>query len=244
MTAWLWHPDHAALRGNPDIPRGWRHFTQCLLVRRLYVLFWTVFFGLKVQGFDQVPKDKACVFISNHGSHYDGLLLYAGISQNDSRSLVPVVWYRMLDLPILGPILKTLWAVPINNEPHSSTLRMRANNLRRMIRHLRSGRHFFVLAEGHRSDTLGHFHSGAALAALQAGAPLVPVTLRGVQPLFKELDRFPKCFGTVDMIIHPPVYPAEAEGRKGEAGAVFLMAKVRASIASALDYPDSLNSLD
>lgn len=241
MKEWFWHPDHTLLCQNPDLPRGWIYFTQSHVIRKTYVLFWKIFFGLKVHDYPLVPKDRACIFVANHGSHYDGFLLYAGISKHDDRSLAPLVWYQMLDFPILGSILKTIRSVPINNEKGSATLRSRAKSLIVMIHCLKSGRHLFLQPEASPSDTLGSFHPGAALVALKTGAPLIPVTLRGVQPLFKDLNRFPRCWGRVNMLIHPPIFPSEAEGIKKEDQPAWLMSKVRARVASALDYPDGLS---
>jgi 1-acyl-sn-glycerol-3-phosphate acyltransferase len=107
-----------------------------------------------------------------------------------------------------------------------------------MISHVRAGRNIYILPEGRRADRLGRFHPGGAMVALEAGAPLVPVTLRGVQPLYKHLNRPPRLWGRVELVFHPALDASGTEGRSGEDAAVLLTAKARARIASALDYPD------
>jgi len=236
---WLWHPDHEALRDCHAIPWGWRHITYCNPLRWLLFNFLALLFKLDVEGSENIPKKSPSVFVGNHGSNYDGIFMLAVNMSLDSRTVVPVVWYRMLDFPILGLFLKSLQAVPVDNEQLEISQRVRS--LRLMLRHLRQERSLGVLPEAVRQEQLGHFNSGAALVALQAEVPLVPFTLRGVQPLFKSLNHCPKLYGKVKVIIHPPLFPSDAEGLKGEKGAALLMKKARARIASALDYPDSLS---
>jgi 1-acyl-sn-glycerol-3-phosphate acyltransferase len=187
---------------------------------------------------ENIPSHSPCIFVSNHGSHYDGFFLFAVISRLDPRGLVPVCWDGLLTFPLVGGILRSLAAVPVRSEP--GVLMWRVETLRNMIEHIRSGRHIYILPEGRRDDVLGRFHPGAALVALEAGVPLVPVTLRGVQPLFKEVDRFPRLWGRVEVVFHPPVHAADAAGLTGEAPAIELMNLARARIVSALDYPDGL----
>jgi 1-acyl-sn-glycerol-3-phosphate acyltransferase len=236
MTFQFWHPDHAAVGALPEVPHGWRHLSQCLPLRALYSAVLRGLFGLKVRGFEQVPQDQACVFVGNHGSHYDGFFLFATISRLDPRCLVPVVWDGLMEFPVLGSLLRSLRAVPVRNEP--GVVMWRVETLRAMIEHVKAGRHIYILPEGRRDDVLGRFHPGAAMVALEAGVPLVPVTLRGIQPLYKEINQCPRLWGRVELIFHPPLFPADAEGRSGEDGAWHLMKKARAVVASALDYPD------
>lgn len=235
MSAWFWHTEHAATRNLPGIPPIWRHICHCLPMQQLYSAFCSLFFGLHTTGAENVPKDTPCIFVCNHGSHYDGFLLYAALRRTDTRAFIPVIWHRMLEYPIVGPVLKSVRAIPIEHDAGEVGSRMDA--MRIMLKHIAEKRHLFVFPEGHRSDVLDVFHPGAALIALHCQVPLVPVTLRGVQPLFKELDRMPRIWGRVEVVIHPPIYPREPEDRGPEDGASGLTARARACVASALDYP-------
>jgi len=233
MTLRLWHPDLDEVRGRAGVPRCWPWLAQCLPLRGLFAWAARCAFGLRVRGFEHVPRDRACVFVANHGSHYDGFFLFAAISHEDPRGLVPVAWDGLLDYPILGGLLRSVQAVPVAYQNAAGMGRM--DNIRAMIGHLQAGRHVVVQPEGRRDDRLGPFHPGAAAAALGAGAPLVPVTLRGVQPLFKELGHMPRLHGRVELVFHPPLFPA------GEAAeAPVWMRRARERVASALDYPDAL----
>lgn len=231
MTARPPHPDqenrNGFLRG---LLRAWREI-GCWLISQTFI----VLFRLKATDYRKVPEDRACIFVCNHGSHFDGFFIYAAINRSDRRPVVPVVWYRLLEYTVVGPLLEHLRAIPINNEAAATASRILG--LRSMIRHLREGRHIWIQPEGHRCDVLDRFQPGAALISLKTGAPMVPVSLRGVQPLFKDLGRFPRLWGRVELLFHSPVYPHEAGDGTDENKAVFLMEKVRSRIAATLDYP-------
>ncbi|NJK91564.1 MAG: hypothetical protein HC904_06915 [Blastochloris sp.] len=40
----------------------------------LYARVLRLFFQLKVSGSTHIPPDQPCVFVTNHGSHYDAFL--------------------------------------------------------------------------------------------------------------------------------------------------------------------------
>ena len=71
----------------------------------------------------------------------------------------------------------------------------------------------------------------AAWAALQAGALIVPCSLRGVQPLFKSIPWPDKFWGNVEVHFHPPLDP-RAFGSVDE-----LTQAIRRAVASQIDYP-------
>ncbi len=230
----FWHPDHENLRGVPWMPRGWRHITYSRLFRFLYPAVFRVMFGMRICGLENIPLNQACIFVGNHGSHFDGFMMIGVLMRISVRSAVPVAWHKIFDFPIIGPFVKSLGAVAI--EHGEGAVPQRMNAVHEMVRRLREGRHLTIFAEGQRSDTLGPFNRGAAQVSLRTKAPIVPFTLRGVQPLYKRMDRIPKFWGRVEVIFHPPIEPEAYQGSKF--AAAIMMWEVRSKVASVLDYPD------
>lgn len=231
----LWHPDHKNLRGVPWMPFGWRNITYSRIFRFIYSNVFRIIFGMHIHGTENIPLNKACIFVGNHGSHFDGFLIISVLMRISERSAVPVAWYKLLEYPIIGPFFKSLGAIPIEHGKQGVQQRSRA--VLAMIRQVRDERHLIIFAEGQRSDYLGPFNNGAALVALRTKAPIVPVTLRGVKDLYKRLDRMPKLWGHVEVIFHSPVCPSSYHGDKSAVDN--MNAEVRSRVASALDYPDS-----
>lgn len=215
------------------MPFGWRHITYSRLFRVIYPGVFRVMFGMRIQGAENIPLKKACIFVGNHGSHFDGFLMIGVLMRISVRSAVPVAWHKILDFPIVGPFVKSLGAVAIDHGEEA--VRQRVEAVQEMVRRVREGRHLIIFAEGQRSDTLGPFKSGAARLSLRTDAPIVPFTLRGAQSLFNRIDRMPKLWGRVEVIFHPPVEPAAYRGNESAAA---MMREVRSRVASLLDYPD------
>lgn len=230
----LWHPDNENLRGVSWMPIGWRNISYSRLFRFIYCNVFRVMYGMHIHGTEKIPPNKACIFVGNHGSHLDGFLIISVLMRISERSAVPVAWYKLLEYPIIGSFFKSLGTIPIDHSEQG--VQQRSRSVLAMIRQVHVGRHLIIFAEGQRSDYLGPFNHGAALVALRTKAPIVPFTLRGVQDLYKRLDRMPKLWGHVEVIFHLPVYPSAYYGDKS--AAINMTAEVRSRVASALDYPD------
>jgi 1-acyl-sn-glycerol-3-phosphate acyltransferase len=94
---------------------------------------------------------------------------------------------------------------------------------------LRQGLHMVIFPEGTRSadGRLLPFKKGPFHLAIDSGVPIVPVTILGTFESWPK-NRFALRPGTVTVVFHPPLDPAQYPDRES------LMATVRASIASSL----------
>ena len=77
------------------------------------------------------------------------------------------------------------------------------------------------------------FRMGAFLAAAQAGAPIVPVTIRGTRSILRAGSWFPRR-GRLEVIVEPPIPPDGADW----AAAVRLRDAARAAILRHCGEPD------
>jgi 1-acyl-sn-glycerol-3-phosphate acyltransferase len=92
-----------------------------------------------------------------------------------------------------------------------------------------------LFPEGHRSrdGKIGQFKSGSFYLAIQAGVPVVPITLNGTRAVLKP-DTYHVRAGPTEMIVHPPI---ATRGLTLEDVAA-LSGKVRAQIISRFVLPD------
>jgi putative phosphoserine phosphatase/1-acylglycerol-3-phosphate O-acyltransferase len=153
---------------------------------------------VSVRGQEHLWSDRPAVFIFNHQSAVDVLILckllhrdFVGISKQEVRTN-----------PVFGPVFALAGTVFVDRANHTRAVEA----LKPAVEALREGLSIVIAPEGTRSSTgrLGRFKKGAFHIALQAGRPIVPIVIRNA------LDALPKHGiiarpATVDVVVHPPI---------------------------------------
>jgi putative phosphoserine phosphatase/1-acylglycerol-3-phosphate O-acyltransferase len=153
---------------------------------------------LRVRGEEHLWSSRPCVFIFNHQSSLDVLLLCKLLR----RDFVGVAKQELRRIPVLGQIAALLGTVFIDRANSSAAIQA----LQPAVDALRSGTSLAIAPEGTRAPTprLGRFKKGAFHMAMQARVPIVPIVIRNA------LDALPKSGlvvrpATVDVVVLPPV---------------------------------------
>jgi 1-acyl-sn-glycerol-3-phosphate acyltransferase len=160
-------------------------------------LLWLWGVSVRVEGASQLPSGPA-VYAANHQSALDIPILFGylpvdfRIMHKRSLYLIPLVgWY--------------LWS-----GGHIGVDRGRAFRARRSLalaaERMRRGTSLAVFPEGTRSpdETVRAFKRGSFVLALQAGVPVVPVSLVGVKRVVPR-GLFRLRPGSITLLIHPAV---------------------------------------
>ena len=159
---------------------------------------WMCGVKVEVQGREHIRGDQPYLFLSNHQGNLDGPVLFYATGRN----LLAVIKKEIMRIPILAWVLRALSFVPIDR---SDAIKARTG-IDRATRLLKEGYSFFAFPEGTRSRTgqLGEFKKGVFLMAINAGVPVLPVTIcnsRALQP--------PGCYaikpGKIKVIFHEPI---------------------------------------
>ncbi len=153
---------------------------------------------LRVEGEEHLWSQRPAVFIFNHQSGLDAVLLLKMLR----RDLTAVAKRELRNNPIFGPLFGAAGVVFIDRGDRAKAIEA----LEPAVEALRQGRSLAIAPEGTRSLTprLGRFKKGAFHMAMQAGVPLVPVVFRNV------LDALPKDAlvvrpATIEAVVLPPV---------------------------------------
>ncbi len=131
---------------------------------------------VRTEGREHVPAGPA-VYASNHSSSLDILALLAHLPAD-----VRIIYKKSLAyVPLLGWSIAVAGHIPIDR---SNPFRAR-RSLQRAAERIRGGTSVLVFPEGTRSPdgSVGHFKRGSFSLALDAGVPVVPVSLVGVKAL-------------------------------------------------------------
>jgi putative phosphoserine phosphatase/1-acylglycerol-3-phosphate O-acyltransferase len=153
---------------------------------------------LRVEGEEHLWSDRPAVFIFNHQSALDAILMMKLIR----RDVTGIGKMELKKNPIFGPIFTAAGVVFVDRANSARAIEA----LKPAVDALKEGRSLVIAPEGTRSPTpkLGRFKKGAFHLAMQAGVPIVPVVFRNV------LDAFPKDArvvrpATIEAIVLPPV---------------------------------------
>lgn len=120
----------------------------------------------------ELPRGPVIV-AANHCSNLDPVLVGVAFP----RKLRYLAKAELFSLPILGPIVKALGAVPVDRE---DSLR-RAAVLKRFMEFLQDGQSVLLFPEGRRSrdGRLQPLEGGVAYLAIKCRAPIVPAYVKG-----------------------------------------------------------------
>src|SRR5215472_12569861 len=143
---------------------------------RLILFFLThTLYRIKVVGRDNVPEKGGALFVCNHMSFVDVLLLQA----STDRPIRFLMFQGLYDLPLVKPFARMMKAVPISSE-------LRPRDMIRSLRiasdAIRDGEVVCIFAEGQitRTGQMLPFRRGLERIIKGVNAPIVPVNLYGV----------------------------------------------------------------
>lgn len=186
-----------------DRDARWQHACSRLWAK---LILRTSFIRLRVRGLEQLDPKRTYVYVANHQSYLDTPVIFAALP----RPFFIMAKGSVFHIPFLGWHLQRTGNLPVSRRNPM----MAARRLLDTVPLIQQGRSLAVFPEGGRNPerNVGEFRSGVFLAAIQAGVPVVPITIRGSRRL---LDRHSWHMrpGTVDVIIEPPV---ETQGLKKE----------------------------
>jgi len=183
---------------------------------------WMAGVRFHVEGRERIPKDRACIFMSNHVSNLDPPALISLIPGRTSAFMKRA----LMNMPILGTGFRQgdFIAVDRSGSPVDAQQSVEAAS-----RVLAKGVHMTTFVEGTRSPDgrMLPFKKGPFFLAMDAGAPCIPVSIYGTEKILGKGSLRMKP-GDAHVVFHSPIDPAGFATREE------LMEAVRAAIASGL----------
>jgi 1-acyl-sn-glycerol-3-phosphate acyltransferase len=182
---------------------------------------------IRIQGLEHLRRKGPLIVAANHASYLDAFALTAALPGGGAflakRELTHSFLARLL-LERLG----TLFVERFDPERG-------VEDTRRALESIRAGESLLIFPEGtfDRAPGLRPFRMGAFYVAAQAGAPVVPVAIRGTRSMLRGDEWFPRR-GTITITVRPPIEPDGSD----LAAAVRLRDRVRAEILAYCGEPD------
>lgn len=163
---------------------------------------------VRLEGLENIPP-SVCVFAANHISTIDPLAFIPAIP----RRIAILVKKELFRIPFLGAAMSLADFVAVDRADREAA----AASVDLAVERLKHGRSFAVYPEGTRSPDgrLRPFKKGTFVMAIQAGVPVLPVSISGAQEIMPKGD-WKIRGGEVVVRFGPPVnaadYTLEARG--------------------------------
>lgn len=158
---------------------------------------WLAGVRLEVQGREKIPAGRAVVFMPNHQSNCDPPAVV---------SILPPVLVmgkkEFFRVPVLGRAMRLHGFIPLDRKNRERAIQA----VEQAVESLKAGHSFLAYPEGTRSPDgrLQAFKKGVFMMAIQAGAPIVPLSVSGSNKIMRKGDvRIHP--GKVRITFHDPV---------------------------------------
>jgi fatty-acyl-CoA synthase len=171
----------------------------------LKILFFLIGCKVTVTGKEYMEAPGAKIYAANHTSYFDVLALMLGLG-------VPyrfVAKMEVASMPFIGTFMRQMGHLSFDRTDAGSRL----HQAEEMEDFLRKGESVFVFPEGTftREPGVRQFQLGAFKAAVETGAPVIPVSLRGTRKFLPDGAFLPRP-SDVTITLSAPIFPRGKDG--------------------------------
>ncbi len=178
---------------------------------------------VEVRGLERLDPRQSYIFTPNHQSLIEVPLFVTYLGRNPAY----LAKKELFKYPVFGYGIRLIGVVPVDRSNTKSAV----ESARLATENLRRGKSYIVYPEGTRSPDgrLLPFKKGAFMMAIEAGVPVVPVTISGATKIMPkaQIKVYPS---TVRITVHEPI---STEGYSKE-NVAELVESAREKILSAL----------
>ena len=138
----------------------------------------------QISGMENIPKDKAVLYVGNHRSFFDIIILMSILPGRVSV----VAKKEMAHIPLLSAWMRNIHCLFLDRD----NVRAGAQMVLDGIALMKDGISILIFPEGTRNkgDGMLEFKGGAFKLATKPGLPVVPVVQTGTREMFEDLKPF------------------------------------------------------
>lgn len=160
------------------------HFRDISCLRMVQAAFklilWLTGADITYIGRENIPKDQAVLYISNHNSYFDILLTYSqcpGLTGYVAKA-------EMLKAPLLRDWMKRLYCLFLDR----SNIRAGMQTILTGIEYIKKGISIFIFPEGtgSKDGKMQPFKEGSMKVASKTGCPIIPIAITGSAEIWEN----------------------------------------------------------
>ena len=168
-----------------------------IIAKIKFLIIFKLFFRLKVTGQENIPQNGPFIIVANHSSLLDPIIL--GISIKPKIIFVAAAY--LFEIGWLGYLLRKANSIPVQRENDIKAIKQ-------SLKILRQGGVLGIFPEGgiDRQKNNLPIRAGAAYLATKAGAPIVPVKIKGADKVLPRGAKFIRSLSKIEVEIKKPIY--------------------------------------
>jgi 1-acyl-sn-glycerol-3-phosphate acyltransferase len=207
-----------------------RRIAERITTWGLRLFFVLIACRIRVRGREHLQTPPSRIFVSNHTSYFDVLVLMAALG-SDYHFVAKSEVHRM---PFIGTFLRKLGHFAFDR----GNPQARVRQAQEIQAALGRGESVFIFPEGTFAAREGvrAFHLGAFHAAVTAECPIIPIGLDGTRRFLRDKTYLPRP-AWVTVTICPPVVPAPKDTTAAWKEVARLRDQARAAISQASGEP-------
>ena len=135
---------------------------------------------VKTKGLENLAPDKPFVFMCNHQSNFDILVLFSALPAQFRW----IAKAELFKIPFFGQAMRGAGYISIERKNRKKAIQ----SLKQAAERIRSGVSVMIFPEGTRSldGNIGEFKKGGFILAYDAGVPIVPIVLNGTWSIMSK----------------------------------------------------------
>ena len=180
--------------------------------------------SVRLEGLDNLDPNATYIYAGNHASQFD-IFAFQGYFPYDFRWLAKKELFR---LPLFGRAMRRIGYIPVDRADSREAMKSLTGAAARIA----AGKSVLIFPEGSRSadGRLKEFKGGAALLAVKAGAPVVPLGFNGSHQVLPKGGWLPNS-GEIVLRIGKPIETRGLTSRDKQV----LAGELRRAVAALLD---------
>jgi 1-acyl-sn-glycerol-3-phosphate acyltransferase len=173
------------------------HFAHACARLWSWLILATTGVSVDVRGLNRLEPGRTYIFVANHQSIYDIPVIFASLPYQ----LRIIAKESLGTFPFLGWHLRRTGHLLVDRRNPD-----RAGILKRWKALVDQGLSLIIFPEGTRSEhgRVGIFKAGSFLLAIEAGLPIVPLSVDGTRRVMGK-GRLMTCPGHVTLVVHAPI---------------------------------------
>lgn len=199
------------------------------ICRPIIAVICRLFWRITWTHLEYIPGNGGVIIAANHQTYVDAFWISIPVK----RPVRYLAWDEAFSWPLIGSCLRLFGAWPLQLEGSDP------KPIRQSLQWLKEGGAVVIFPEGGRGNPDGSmrkFKAGAVRMAMEAGVPILPVTIRGGHRVWPSSRRFPRA-GRVEVIYHPLIFIDQSDNDDQRAQARRATGTLQEIVGSHLNAP-------